>query len=246
MTKIKAEPPGGKAMLRKGDTGILKRELKEIPLFADLDETQISRVVDHMQLHPFEKGEKIFEQGEPAEDFFVVRRGQVKLFRLSQEGQEKIIELIQSGQTFAESLMFMGRGTVYPVHAEAIDCTELLAVDNQAFKAILRESPDTCFRLMASMSRRLHQQVNEIDRLTLHDATYRLISFLLEQLPEGVVHSPNVFLSTTKHIIASRLSIQPETFSRILSRLTQKGLIEVHGHHIVLRDIPALREMVRL
>ena len=61
-----------------------------------------------------------------------------------------------------------------------------------------------------------------------------------------MLESPDLQLTTPKNVIASRLSIQPETLSRTLARLTRQGLLEVHGQHIVLRDIAGLRELVRL
>lgn len=220
-------------------------ELKRCYLFAELDTAQLERVVREVRMLRLDKSEVLFRQGDPAERFFLVRQGQIKLFRLSPEGNEKVIELIQPGQTFAEALMFSAaRG--YPVHAQAIEPSELYSFDNRGFKAVLRESVDTCFRLMAGMSMRLHQQVNEIDRLTLHSATYRLVSYLLQETTDSAGSEQHVDLPTTKSLIASRLSIQPETFSRILSRLSRDGLIDVQGTHIVLRDIPALRRLIAL
>jgi CRP-like cAMP-binding protein len=93
---------------------------------------------------------------------------------------------------------------------------------------------------------RLRRHVNEVDKLTLHNATFRLVSYLLQQMPADVVESPEVQLTTPKNVIASRLSIQPETFSRILGRLSKAGLVEVHGHSIVLRDIAGLRKQIEI
>ena len=69
-------------------------------------------------------------------------------------------------------------------------------------------------------------------------------TFLVEQLPDGALQSSDVQLMTPKLIVASRLSIQPETFSRILKRLRSLGLIDVDGAHIVLRDVEGLRHLV--
>lgn len=109
---------------------------------------------------------------------------------------------------------------------------------------LLRGSIETCFRLMANMGTRLHQQLEDIDELTLHNAAFRLVSFLLQQVPGGVLESPEIQLNTPKHIIASRLSIQPETFSRILARLSRRRLIAVHGQNIVLQNISGLRSII--
>jgi len=220
-------------------------ELRRAYLFSELDGAQLAEAMREMRLIELDKGERLFEQGDPARRFFVVRRGLIKLYRLSPEGHEKIIELIAPGQSFAEALMFMAANG-YPVHAEAVEITELFSFDNEVYKALLRDSVESCFRLMAGMSMRLHKQINEIDRLTLHNATYRLVAYLLQELPEDVVASPDVQLTTAKSVIASRLSIQPETFSRILARLSRDGLIEVEGNRVLLRDIPALRRLIEL
>jgi CRP-like cAMP-binding protein len=97
---------------------------------------------------------------------------------------------------------------------------------------------------MAGMTRRLHAKINEINNLTLHNATYRLVVFLLEQLPKDALELAEIHLSTPKSVIASRLSIQPETFSRILTRLSARGLIQVNGNDITLLDVQGLRDLL--
>jgi CRP-like cAMP-binding protein len=219
-----------------------RHELRRVYLLSQLDDEQLGQVVSTMQVHLLEKGQRLFDQGQSATRFFLLRQGQIKLYRLSPDGQEKIIEVMRPGQTFAEAVMFM-ENRVYPVHAETLDPAEVVSFDNGTFLQVLRESVDTCFRLMATMSMRLHAQVTEIENLCLHNATFRLVSYLLQELPAGAEET-EVQLSTPKAVIAARLAIQPETFSRILARLRDQGLIEVHGADIVLKDIPGLRRLV--
>lgn len=215
--------------------------LRRCYLFAALDDAQLRTVMASMQDITLEEGRILFEHGQPADRFFLLLDGQIKLYRLSEEGDEKVIEIIRPGQTFAEAVMFMS-GRVYPVNADALSNSRLLAFSNATVKEVLRGSVDTCFKLMADMSQRLHRLLNEIDSLTLHNATYRLVSYLLSELPQDVLQSPEIVLTTPKHIIASRLSIKPETFSRILTRLSRDGLIVVRGNSIVLADLERLRK----
>ena len=117
----------------------------------------------------------------------------------------------------------------------------LLAFDSEVMRGVLRESVDTCFRVLASLSYRLRQQVDEIEKLTLHPAVSRLAGYLVEQVPGNVPASSEVHLSAPKNVIASRLGIQPETFSRVAARLMQDGLIRVRGQDVVLLDVEGLR-----
>jgi CRP/FNR family transcriptional regulator, dissimilatory nitrate respiration regulator len=211
--------------------------------FSALDDQQLATLAAACRLVRLDENENLFQHGQPAEDFFLVLAGQIKLFRLSEGGDEKVIEIITPGRLFAEAVMFMER-QVYPVNAQAVQATELLAISSRVFTRILRESVDTCFRVMGIMSQRLHRHLNEIDSLTLHNATYRLVSYLLNEAAHGKQEASSLQLNTPKHVVASRLSIQPETLSRILSRLSKQNLIEVRGSHIEVLDYDGLLELV--
>jgi len=222
------------------------RELRRAYLFADMPDQYLQTLIQGMHEVHLNPGDVLFRHGQPAERFFFLRDGLVKLFRLSPEGDEKIIELMQPGQTFAEAVMFMGPQGRYPVNAEAVNESRLYTFDQKTFIGLLHDSSDACFGLLASMSRRLHMLVNQIESLTLQNATYRLVAYLLEQIPQDVKTSPEVQLITPKGVIASHLAIQPETLSRILAKLRQGGLIEVQGNHITVRDVQALRRLVQI
>lgn len=228
----------------KIDTGVMT-ELRQAYLFADADDTQLAHLCQGMLLIPIHHGDPLFHHGQPANRFFFVRSGQVKLFRVSPDGHEKIIEIIRPGQTFAEAVMFIGTQGRYPVSAEAISDGEVFAFEQKTFLQVLRDSHEIGFGMLAAMSRRLHMLVNQIESLTLQNATYRLVMYLLDETPRNA-QATDVELTTPKSAIASRLAIQPETFSRILGKLRDQGLIEVNGNHIGLRNLQGLRDLVYL
>ncbi len=214
--------------------------LRHLYLFAGLDEQQLARLKSKMRLLELPQGTQLFKQGEAASSFFVVVSGHLKLTRLSAEGSEKVIEVIHPGNSFAEAVMFMPQ-QIYPVTAQAIDDSQVLSFMNQVFLDILRESFDTCLRILGVMSQRIHWWLQEVDQLTLQNATYRLISYLLSQIPEGHYNSYQINFDIPKHIVASRLSMQPETLSRILHHLNEQGLMSIEKQTIRIDDIKKLR-----
>lgn len=218
-------------------------ELHHIPLFEAFDEVQLEKLLSSSHLLRLPARATLFEKGQPAEYFYLLRSGQIKLFCLSASGDEKVVEIIYPTQTFAEAVMFMQRH-IYPVSAEAILDSELYCFEMKPFYDILSESKESCFRLLTIMSRHLHGLISDIDSLTLHNATYRLVVYLLGELPEGAMELSAIHLGTPKNVVASRLSIKPETFSRILTQLAKKGLIEVHGNDIALTDVDGLRALL--
>lgn len=216
-------------------------ELHTLSLFTALEPDQLQVVIDSTRVVRLDDGERLFYHGQRARYFYYLRTGQLKLFRSSPSGGEKIIEIVQPGETFAQAVMFMEPRSGYPVSAEAIEPSVLYGFDNEVMRGVLRESVDTCFRVLASLSVRLRQQVDEIEKLTLHPAVSRLAGYLVEQVPGSVPLSPEVHLPAPKNVIASRLGIQPETFSRVASRLMKDGLIRVQGQDVVLLDVEGLR-----
>ena len=225
------------------NNSIALEELHQIPLLSALTEQELESVLKTSRVISLKAKAVLFEKGSPATHFYLLKSGQVKLYCLSEEGDEKVIEIIYPSQTFAEAIMFMPK-RMYPVSAETIKASELYSFDMKQFREILENSKETCFRLLGTMGRQLHSKINDINNLTLHNATYRLVVYLLEQLPEGAMALSSIHLGATKVVIASRLSIQPETFSRILLRMSKQGLIEVHGNDITLLDVEGLRALL--
>lgn len=219
--------------------------LKTVPLLMNLDETDLIKVMDNTVVCNLQAGETLFRQYDPAIDFFYVVSGRMKVSLLSIEGGEKVVDIINAGSTFAEAIIFRGaRG--YPVNSEALVDSTILRINAENYLTILKGSPEVCINVMRSLSERMHWLLNEIDRLSLHNATYRLISYLLDQVPSDTNESAEVNLSIPKHVVASRISVTPETLSRTLKRLTKEGLLEVHDKHIVLINPVELRQLVAI
>lgn len=218
-------------------------EFKSIPLFRTLDDEQLLKILTRVHSISLASGRHLFHRGDHAEYFYMLRTGQIQLYLVSENGQEKVIDIIDPGQIFAEAVTFF-EGQTYPVNAIAIQDSRLLAINMAGFRDILRESVDTCFSLLATMCKRLHIQLMEIDNLTLHNATYRLAWHLLNSVPEHSSAATHIALHYPKSVLASRLAIKPETLSRILARLRKDNIIDVKGHEIVLLDTDALRKLL--
>lgn len=222
---------------------ITNADLRHHPLLSSFNDEQLDSIRKTLRQIKLADGEHLFEQGQVADRFYQVISGQIKLFRVSVEGNERVIEVMQPGKTFAEAVIFMEK-RCYPLNAQALGETELLGFDSKVFLKILEDTPKACFKLLADMSQRLHMRLNEIDYLTLQNASFRLVHYLLQQIPADKEDDDQVeiMLNTSKSIIASRLSIQPETFSRILKNLSTRELITVKGKSITLNDVEALRD----
>ena len=213
--------------------------LRQSHLFSRLTDLQLQRVYRHAKIVQLEDGQLLFAQGETVRYFYLVLQGKIKLYRMSPDGQEKIIEIVPAGEVFAEALMFMDQPN-YPVSSAALSATVVIGIDARDFKAMLWDSVDTCLLLLGDMSFRLRKLVHEIDTLTLHSGTCRVASYLLQHAPDD---QQCFDLDIAKSVIAARLSIKPETFSRIIKNLREQGILSIEGNKITIHNRKALQEL---
>jgi CRP-like cAMP-binding protein len=128
----------------------------------------------------------------------------------------------------------------YPVSAAALSSTTVIAINAKKFYEMLWDSTATCLLLLSDMSFRLRGLVSEIDKLTLHDGTCRVASYLIQEVSAG---KENFELDVAKNIIAARLSIKPETFSRIIKNLKDQNVLSIKGNSVTVHNMDALKQI---
>lgn len=165
--------------------------------------------------------------------------GQVKLAFTSSQGSEKVVDLIGQGQTFGEAVMFMEKP--YMVYAQALVDSQLLHISKSVILKELENDPKLGRKMIAGLSIRLHHLVTDVESYSLHSGRQRIIGYLLRDNLDDDAKSLTVTLPTHKGVIASRLNLTQEHFSRILHELTENGLITVQGRKIGIPDVDKLR-----
>ena len=219
----------------------LPHYLSVLPLFQEMNPAELERLAEGCSLRRLARGEMVFRCGEPCDAFHVAVTGQVKLFALSSAGQEKVIELIGPGSSFAEALMFTGMP--YFINAQALTDTLLLTVGKRAVISEIERDCRFALRMLAGISRRLHGLVRDVQAYALHSGMQRVVGYLLrDQHAEDCVSGDVIIVSlpVSKATIASRLSLTPEYFSRVLHELEAAGLIEVDKRDIHILDAQQL------
>ncbi|MDD3326175.1 MAG: Crp/Fnr family transcriptional regulator [Zoogloea sp.] len=218
--------------------------LSRMPLFSALAPDDLAHMAATTRERRLQKGERLFQRGEQPRGFFLIVWGQVKLAFTSAQGNEKVVEILGPLQSFGEAVMFLDQP--YPVLGEALADTLVLHIASQAVFGQIEQDPRFARKLLAGMSIRLHTMVRDVESYALRSSTQRVIGYLL-QLADTAPCSPaqgkaEIELPTSKQVIASRLSLTPETLSRIFHELSDVGLISVRGKHIVIHDAARLAE----
>ncbi len=219
----------------------LPRYLATLPLFSNMRDEELARLASGCQLRRMERGKLVFRTGEPCQEFHVTVLGQVKLFAIAPNGTEKVIELCGPGHSFAEAVMFMDMP--YMISAQTLTDSLILTVGKAAVLGEIAANPDFSLRMLAGLARRLHGLVKDVEAYTLHSGVQRVIGYLLgDRVSESEVASESITVSlpVSKAAIASRLSLTPEYFSRVLNELETAGLIQVDKRDIRIPDTARL------
>ena len=211
--------------------------LSHAPLFRDLSRDELARIAAGTTQHAVERNRILFQRGDPCVGFHIVVYGMVKLAIGTSGGAEKVVEILGPGRSFGEAVMFTDRP--YLVTATALADSLLLHVAKDTVLREIDADPLLARRMLAGLSMRLHMLVKDVEALTLHSAMQRVIGYLAS-LDEGA-EPAKVTLPAQKSLVASRLNLTPEYFSRILHDLAAEGVIRIDGRDIEILDREGLR-----
>jgi len=219
-------------MLNEDDLGIIRK----IPLFGHMADDTLALLLGNSFPKEYPKGRVLFIRGEPADCFFIVLSGWVKVYRETPDGNEAVLGVFSRGESLAEAAAFLGKD--YPASAQVVEQARLLPILSAPFSSHITDVPEIAMNMLASLSKRTHQHVTEIEQLKTRSATLRVVDFLLKLCP--VQSGPAVVaLPYDKTLISGRLGMQPESLSRILAKLREIG-VKSEQNRVVISDVEEL------
>jgi len=213
-----------------------------IPLFQGLPREQLDALARIVITRSYKKGTVIFAEGEEGTGFYVLTRGEVKIFKLSPEGREQILHIFHAGEPFGEVPVFSGEN--YPAFAETLTASEAIFFPRADFLALLTRTPSLALNMLAILSRRLRNFSHLIEDLSLKEVPGRLAAYLIYS--GKARESLQVEIPMTKNQLASLLGTIPETLSRILTKMSREGLIrQVNNRQLAILDYRGLEELAQ-
>lgn len=212
--------------------------IKRLSLFRAATEPTAKALTSAAQFLSFDKGEALFMQEDPAEWMFVILSGWVKLFRETMDGSEAVIDMATKGELVGETAIF--EDGLHSYSAAAAEKTEVLRLPCSLLKKAVNDEQPVALALLASMSRHRKRQSREIESLTLQNASQRIGCFLLRHCQQMDLNAIELKLPYDKSLIAARLGMKSETFSRALNKLRQETNITVKGSMVKIPSIDVI------
>lgn len=210
----------------------MQKLLKDAVIFRELDSEEFKAMEEITQLRHVDGDAMLFFEGDPANGFFVLLSGRVRIYKSTADGKEFTLHQITPGQVFAEAAIF--RGNSYPANCMAMEDSEVAFIPKDQFIRLITKYPNISLKIIGSLSRWLREFAAKLEDLSLKEVPARLATYLLRQRQR--LKSDSFELDITKAELASELATISETLSRSLKKLKDLEVIAVDGKRITILD----------
>ncbi len=187
----------------------------------------------------FAKGDVIFCEFEPGDNFYLIQSGRVQLVKIMGD-IEKIIDILDPGEIFGEMSILEEA----PRSATAIAYTTVKALEfnRENFDVLMQGNPQIAMKLLKTFTRRIYDQKRRFMTLTLGDIEAKVADVFLmlaERQPkeDGDGDKNRVEFHTTVDDIAHWGGISPDKCKTVLSRFVTQGRVEIFTDRIVVKNI---------
>ncbi|HHU49999.1 MAG: Crp/Fnr family transcriptional regulator [Caldicoprobacterales bacterium] len=209
-----------------------------VPIFNHLDDDKLEEIMRAIKTAHFDKGEIIYRAGQQSNSLYIVSKGKIRIYRLSESGKEQLLRILKPGDFTGELALF--RQSVHESYAEAMADTDVCMINRDDLQKFLLKYPTIALQVLAEFSNRLDESEKQAARFATERVETRIALYLAECV-EDQGGSLSISLPMSRKDMASYLGTTPETISRKLADLEAQGYIrQVSGRKIQIQDLDGL------
>ncbi|MFB9860623.1 Crp/Fnr family transcriptional regulator [Salinicoccus siamensis] len=199
--------------------------VRKVPIFNHLNDKEMDEVFNQVNSKTYKRQEHLYMAGDPENALFVLHRGKIRIYRLNEEGKEQLIRVLLPGDFTGELALFGGEA-MHDSYAEAAEESKVCEIQKKELYTLLKEYPEIGIKIIERFSERLSEVEQQTTNISLLSSEERLIEFIRTDVDEN----DRLKLSMTKKDLASYLSMQPETLTRLFKKLEQDEILERVDH----------------
>ncbi|QBP42616.1 Crp/Fnr family transcriptional regulator [Paenisporosarcina antarctica] len=208
-----------------------------VPIFNHLDQLEMEEIVHTIKSLTLKRKELLYNAGEDSNSMYIVNKGRLKIYRLSELGKEQLIRIVSPGEFTGELALF--KKSSHENYAEAMEQTEVCMMTGTDLYEFLLKYPQISLKILTEFSNRLDRTESQITSFATEDVETRIALYIAEQY-EGS-RSMEIQLPMSRKDLASYLGTTPETISRKLAKFEEEGWIQQKGQRgFQILDLDAL------
>ncbi|MHA6259920.1 Crp/Fnr family transcriptional regulator [Sporosarcina sp. CAU 1771] len=217
--------------------GMQKVCISIVPIFNHLDNSEMNEIVKTTNSVTHPRGDTIYHAGDRSDGLYIVHKGRVKVYRLSDNGKEQLVRILEPGDFTGELSLFSE--SVHDAYAEAMEPVELCVMGRDDFQQFLLKYPAIALKVLAEFSLRLAKTEQQAASIAMEPTETRIAMYLANQVEEHQSHSFNLPMS--RKDLASHLGTTPETISRKLKEFEEaRWIAQISQRKIEVLDLEAL------
>lgn len=202
-----------------------------------------------LEKHPnprsFRKGQLLWSEGDTDGLLVFLKTGRIKVYRLLPRGKAMTLYVFGAGSVFGFMPFF--DDAPYPAYTQALDDCQADVISKSGLRQAVHQDPDVAIVLMRHLSRRLRDAFDTIERLQSKGTDPKVASAMLALMEDASSssHAPvMVSLPISSHEFAQSLGLTPESFSRSITHLVEKGVLKrLQRNRFQILDLKALKDV---
>jgi CRP/FNR family cyclic AMP-dependent transcriptional regulator len=218
--------------------------LRNVPIFTDLDDTELSRIAKLGVQKRFKKGGIILLEEETGSALFVIIAGKVKVVRADDDGREVVLAILTENDFFGEMAILDGLSRSASVIA--ITKADVFMIHRNDFLQLLHDYPSLAVSLLRELTTRLRKADAQIKSLSLKDAAGRVASVILQLADDiGKIKKGRVEIEELplQHDIANMAGTSRETVSRMIHMFVEQGHLQLQGNTLSINDYEKFKSL---
>ncbi|MCA9869188.1 MAG: Crp/Fnr family transcriptional regulator [Anaerolineae bacterium] len=219
--------------------------LRNAPIFESLNDSELEALAASLKQRVFARGVVIFHKGSPGNSLYLIERGKVRIFILSDSGQEITINVHGPDECFGELALL--DGLPRSASAVSLDRTTSYVLQREDFLATLESHPGMARAILALLSSRVRHATAYAESLAFLDVKSRIASTLLALADRHGVERQGVEidLRLTQSDLASYVAASRESVNKALGGLRDQGLVAIDGHTVTVINTQGLRDLIQ-
>jgi CRP/FNR family transcriptional regulator len=219
--------------------------IRKTTIFGDLKDDDLNRIEKAVREKTYPKKQVIFWEGDPVEYIYLIKRGNIKLYKTQSDGRSQILRIDGTGGILGFDSLF---SNTYLATAETIVESVLCQISANDFRTLLAKEPEINFRLLKAISKELEKNENLLFTLGTRTAKERIAYFLLNLYTSQCDCDENpkkINLLISRQEVSEHLGMKQETVIRSLSKLKDEKIIDIKGKEIIIRNPKMLEKIAQ-
>jgi CRP/FNR family transcriptional regulator, cyclic AMP receptor protein len=222
------------------------RLLSMVDILEPLSEEEIEELSRTLTEIHFEQGQTVYAPEDQSESLFMLKKGQVRIYKVTSDGSEFTLAMVEAGTVFGE--MALTAQYLREVYAEATEPSLICVLKNTDLERLVRTHPEVGINLIRTLSERLRLGEVRLEYTALKDASGRLAGLILQlAASEGIMtpEGPRIPTHYTHRQLGMMIGASRETVTKAFTKWQRAGAVELRQRHIYIKDIEALENAAK-